>query len=169
MPNMIKNNFQGFTLIELVIVIGILGALIGGIALIANPLEIFRRRDDVAKANLARSISDAISGYKASQQKMPWVTGADDIDEALNATLVAGTDGDTLEAWMTELVATGALKDGFEKGKESYLKEITASYVIKGSDTFKTLNVCYKPASKDNMAKANKDDDGDTGTTHICY
>ena len=79
----IKRNL-GFTLVELLIVIGLLGAIALIVIAAINPIEQANRaRDTRFKSDSAQLIS-AIDRYFAARQEFPWVTAGSVTDNDSN-------------------------------------------------------------------------------------
>ena len=87
---------KGFTLIELIIVMAILGILAAGLLAAINPVEQVNRATDTTNVNATKSISDAINRTFATTQAPPWTATTD-----------------TLATVVTTLITRNELKSGF--------------------------------------------------------
>jgi prepilin-type N-terminal cleavage/methylation domain-containing protein len=164
----LKRNL-GFTLVELLIVIGLLGAIALIVIAAINPIEQANRaRDTRFKADGAQLIS-AIDRYFAARLSFPWVPGsalnndapygyesATDwgvgiCDEPLPAG--GGCDADGF------LLDTDELKSEF-RNRDFISTEVAADmlYIGKASDTSSSVYACFVPASKATREKACEED-----------
>lgn len=64
---------KGFTLVELLIVIALIGVLAVAVLAAINPLEQLNRAKDTGMESDASQLLAAIDRYYASQEKFPWV------------------------------------------------------------------------------------------------
>lgn len=148
---------KGFTLVELLIVISLLGAIAVIVIAAINPIELANRsRDTKFKADGAQVVS-AIDRYFASQVEFPWVTAgiASDNDESFGYVTAAnegvgicGADCSTNGV----LLANNELKSEFKNrdfidnsGGGKPEKEV---YVGKDSGVSETVYSCFIPLSK---------------------
>lgn len=162
----LKRNL-GFTLVELLIVIGLLGAIALIVIAAINPIEQANRaRDTRFKADGAQLIS-AIDRYFAARQEFPWVTAdlptdVDNDDEygfvtaSTNGVGLCGSTCEKLNAG--ELLNSDELKmefinrDFVQKGETGAVSE--KLFIGKASGTSESIYACYIPASKSERANA---------------
>lgn len=158
----LKRNL-GFTLVELLIVIGLLGAIALIVIAAINPIEQANRaRDTRFKADGAQLIS-AIDRYFAARLSFPWVPGSTANNDApfgyVSATdwgvgicddpLVLGCDDDGF------LLDTDELKSEFRN--RDFITTIVAAdmlYIGKATETSSSVYACFVPASKATREKA---------------
>lgn len=87
-------NLTGFTLIEIVLVIGILGVMAGVLMMVLNPFEQFKKANDAKRKNDLAQIQRAIESYYQDYGKYP-----DDTNETSTYRIVVS--GNTVD-WGTE-------------------------------------------------------------------
>lgn len=75
-----QSSNYGFTMIELLIVIAILGILAVAVLSAINPIEQINRGRDTGSRGDAEQMLSAIDRYHAFQGYYPWQTGAADVD-----------------------------------------------------------------------------------------
>lgn len=158
----LKRNL-GFTLVELLIVIGLLGAIALIVIAAINPIEQANRaRDTRFKADGAQLIS-AIDRYFAARLSFPWVPGSTDNNDVSFGFVSAtdwgvgicdnpddeGCDGDGF------LLDTDELKSEFRN--RDFISTTVAADMLnigKASDTSSSVYACFVPASKATREKA---------------
>ena len=102
---LLKKLTQGFTMIELLIVIAVLGILAVAVLAAINPIEQINRGKDTGSRSDAEQLSSAMDRFYASKGYYPWTTGASDTNTStygagvaamtkLNSSTV-GVGGDT--------------------------------------------------------------------------
>ena len=124
---------QGFTLVELLVVIVLIGALAIGLFATINPIEQINRGRDSGRRNIAREMAGAINRYYAARQVYPF--SADIATEALSGTNV--------DAVITELVTAGELKSNFKSSSGNALDDVMMT--VTGTGT--AFQVCFEPTS----------------------
>lgn len=139
---------SGFTLIELVIVIGILGILAGALLQTIDPFEQLKKGRDTVTRNTAIEYLNANTRYYASHGGFPWTTAPTDTN-GCDVAYVSATPGRSLtvlSACTTTLQNEGELKTGFST---SVANSGTANriYVVSPNDT-STIQICFQPESK---------------------
>lgn len=118
----------GFTMIELLIVIAVLGILAVAVLAAINPIEQINRGRDTGSRSDAEQLLSAIDRFYASQGYYPWQTGATDVD----GEPLAWTDvSDVVDAGDESLL---------DKLSEGGTAEIKTSFVTRITDsTYNTL------------------------------
>jgi len=180
-----KGGEKGFTLVELLIVIGLLGAIALIVIAAINPIEQTNRaRDTRFKADGAQLIS-AIDRYFASRTEFPWVTSGDAADnDATYGFFTASNQGIGICAADCNtdgsLIVNDELKPEFRNRdfaqKGAGTDETKKMYVGKGSGTSESVYVCFIPMSKATRQKAVADEkvytisaaDGSRSVTTAC-
>lgn len=157
----------GFTLVELLIVIGLLGAIALIVIAAINPIEQANRaRDTRFKADGAQLIS-AIDRYFASRSEFPWVTSGDVTDNdaiygfvtsSSGGVGICGADCNTDGVLITndELKPEFRNRDFIQKGAGT--DETKKIYMGKGSGTSESVYACFIPMSKASRQKAVADE-----------
>ncbi len=146
----IENFTKGFTMIELLIVIAVLGILAVAVLSAINPIEQINRSRDTGTRSDAEQLIGAIDRYYATNGYYPWQTGATDTDntgtawQAVSDSWVAPAD-DTV-------VLTELSSEGRAEIKESFVTRITGSdynslFVYNGGDQGDSTYVCFAPQS----------------------
>lgn len=153
---------KGFTLIELIIVIGVIGILATLVLVTLDPVEQINRANDTKLVAAAKSLADAAGRFYAQRQAMPW--GATDPNVTAGSAEVVTLSGGAGATALTALKNAGELKSTFDTGIT------TTSLSIYGTTSTGLITVCYKPVSKamvsdpDNNKEANGNAAG-TGTS----
>jgi prepilin-type N-terminal cleavage/methylation domain-containing protein len=121
---------KAFTLIELLIVIALLGALAVGLLAALDPFEQLKKGTDTGVRNTVSEVHGAIIRYYAIKGEMPW------------AGPTAGTLG-ALSPFIRSVVETGELKsDFFSLLPQGALNGI---YI---NGTTESVTVCFQPKSR---------------------
>lgn len=165
--SLLKMKNKGFTLMELLIVIGVLGILAAGLLAAIDPFEQLKKARDTNNRSAAIEFLGSSQRYYATHGYLPWfkMTGAayDCTSTSLDTLRVAAI----ASPWSTVLVnKTGT--PGFEQatkdcvdntlGVDGEIKTTffdglaTTLYVTSGSTT--RVSVCFPPESKSNRTDA---------------
>lgn len=151
----------GFTMIELLIVIAILGILAVLVLSAINPIEQINRGRDTGKRSDAEQLLGAIERYAAFQRTFPWRDNPGDTQVQI-ATLTqvtdtdpAGTSGCPMITRLSQTDPNDATCVGTEELKASYVTRVTgfdperALYVHNGNSDDSGFNtyVCFSPES----------------------
>lgn len=157
-----RRTISGFTLVELLIVIALLGVLAAAVLAAINPLEQANRARDTRMRSDASQFLAAEDRYFVSQAKFTWVTNGDvaNNDAAFgfaNATGagvgLCGTAGCTTDGL---LITNNELKTEFRN--RDFIKngavQTEALYVGKALGASSSVYACWVPKSKSERAKA---------------
>lgn len=137
---------KGFTMIELLIVIAVLGILAVAVLAAINPIEQINRGKDTGSRSDAEQLIGAIERFYTANGYYPWQTGATDIDD-----VTTPWDGVDSTTWLDDnsvAVLTKLSSGGAAEVKESFVARITAT-------TYNTLK------------KYNRGTQGDS--TYVCF
>lgn len=154
----LKGRVAGFTMIELLIVIAILGILAVAVLAAINPVEQINRSRDTATRSDAEQLIGAIDRFNAMKGYYPWVTNPqDDFDVDPMVQLEPST------TWSaTGLADCAVLKrlsdgdqdcEGTDELKAAYVQKILASdanylSVYNRGEQGDSTYVCFTPKSK---------------------
>jgi len=131
---------KGFTLVELLIVIALLGALAIGLIGALDPFEQLKKGTDTGTRNSVSEIHAAVIRYYALKGFMPWCTDAD-ITTCTNPSGTILNSGVMISA-LSMITLTGELKTNFTSINSGELGKIFVT------GTPMDVAVCYTPGSK---------------------
>ena len=154
-------NNLGFTLVELLIVIALLGALAIGLLATVDPFEQLKKGRDTATRNTVSELYNGFIRYYAINSKFPWnTTGQTGVTASLSA----------MSGYISAVANAGELKEKFiDLATTGRLAKITISSTSP-TGTKEQISVCYAPESKSfrNDDNTNFDAVGDTvGTANL--
>lgn len=141
----------GFTMIELLIVIAVLGILAVAVLAAINPIEQINRGRDTGSRSDAEQTLSAIDRFYASQGYYPWRIGANDV-EADGTSGVVWTDlnsiADSNSVALLDKLSTG----GTAEIKTSFVTRVSnatynALYVYNRGEQGDSTYVCFVPKS----------------------
>lgn len=165
-----KINKNGFTLVELLIVIALIAILSVAVLATINPIEQANKANDSTVQNDAAEVMNAYERYYANAQKYPWMTFTDrntiSVDDARvytstqpgfgicyadNTTEASDGTGDckTSGSDLGVLISTDELKASFA-GKNEFksINEVDRLWAVKMPSSSGGVYVCYIPKSK---------------------
>ena len=139
---------KAFTLIELLIVIALLGALAVGLLAALDPFEQLKKGTDTGVRNTVSEIHGAIIRYYGIKNYMPWCSDADTCNDP-SALPMSDAAGTTI---INNIITTGELKSDFgELAGAGTLGKI----FITGVNADATVTVCFAPTAKSFAAHPN--------------
>lgn len=144
---------KGFTLVELLIVIALLGALAVGLLAALDPFEQLKKGTDTGVRNTVSEVHGSIIRFYAIKNNMPWCPdgGSAGVGTCLADPTWTDLSTEPMATAITNIVAAGELKADFTALAANNLTKI---FVV-GDQTNSTVEVCYKPTAKSFIADPN--------------
>lgn len=144
--------FKAFTLIELLIVIALLGALAVGLLAALDPFEQLKKGTDTGVRNTVSEFQGAVIRYYAIKNLMPWCSNPTTCNlDGFNEN-GANTLGNLTTTVIPNVVNTGELKADFATlAGTGTLNKI----IVFGNNNSATVQVCFKPTAKSFVSDPN--------------
>ncbi len=137
---------NGFTLMELLIVIGVLGILAAGLMAAIDPFEQLKKARDANNRNASIELMNGFTRYYATHGEFPWNLDTPIFCNGVDAGGDPGTVAGGVIEVQTMTACIGALEDDGEL-KENFLENIASdAYVASENDT--NIRVCFAPEGK---------------------
>lgn len=153
---------KGFTLVELLIVIALLGALAIGLIGALDPFEQLKKGTDTGTRDLVNQVQTAVLRYYATTNKMPWTDQTASFSEA-------ALSAANITTAISNMVAAGEMKSNFSEIYSGQLDKVFVTYLPMTTTTSVEVRVCYQPGSKsfqvDPATKYNKSGVENTNTS----
>ncbi|MCX6724808.1 MAG: prepilin-type N-terminal cleavage/methylation domain-containing protein, partial [Candidatus Shapirobacteria bacterium] len=148
----IKN--WGFTMIELLIVIAVLGVLAVAVLATINPIEQINRGRDTGSRGDTEQLLSAIDRYNANTGLWPWQDAATDNPALAWMTVTAAAPASPNGCSMLGLLSTTAdpACPGTDEIKASFVTRLVAAksnaiYMTYGGGTGQSVYICFNPQS----------------------
>ncbi len=132
---------KGFTLVELLIVIALLGALAIGLIGALDPFEQLKKGTDTGTRDLVNQVQTAVLRYYATTNKMPWT----DQTTTFSSTNLSAA---TINTALSNMMAAGEMKSNFKEIYSGQLDKVFVTYLPSSPTSSVEVRVCYQPGSK---------------------
>ena len=135
---------KGFTLVELLIVIALLGALAIGLIGALDPFEQLKKGTDTGTRDLVNQVQTAVLRYNATTNKMPWADWDVAAGDFTSVPLSDASFDDAIQA----LMDSGEMKTNFNEIYSNAKAKVFVTYLHPDVSQSLTVRVCYMPDSK---------------------
>jgi prepilin-type N-terminal cleavage/methylation domain-containing protein len=125
-------NQKGFTLVELLIVIVIIGLLSVALFTAINPIEQQRRGQDTAAKGIITQLHQALTSYYVNNSQFPWAAAA-----------LTTTTLNNMTAHIDTMQTSGDINATFENRAAAFMSKISVTSDA-GSDI---VRICFLPVS----------------------
>lgn len=143
-------NQKGFTLVELLIVIAVIGILAVAVLAALDPIEQLKKSRDTGRLSDAREMYNAMTRYYASFNCYPDERNYGATSVCTSAALALDNTGGTPDPFMqslNQLTTSGELKTSFSSKQSVSRGQLFIYHDANGS-----LSVCFHPESKAGMS-----------------
>jgi len=146
---------RGFTMIELLIVIAVLGVLAIAVLATFNPIEQINRGRDTASRSDSEQLLSAIDRYNANRGLWPWQDVNSDEDAISDLTLV--TEDDPAGSTCSMIDNLGAERNpacpGTDEIKQAFIARLTGTsandlHIYYRGNSGDSVYICFNPQSK---------------------
>jgi prepilin-type N-terminal cleavage/methylation domain-containing protein len=131
---LLKKVKTGFTLVELLVVLGILAVMLALVLIAINPLEMLNKTQDVAVQQVTKDFASATKYFYATEKTTPWAKSTSCRDELATKDTVS-----QMPSCVQELTKGGDLQTkavNSDEAKDIFMTECSGSVAL-----------CYKPKS----------------------
>ena len=145
---------KGFTMIELLIVIAVLGILAIAVLSTFNPIEQINRGRDTSSRSDSEQILSAIDRYNANRGLWPWQDPGDIVTAIPELIPIALDNPSGSTCSMLQNLGTGEdLCPGTDEIKQAFITRITSAKanalnIYFRGDTGDSVYICFNPQSK---------------------
>ncbi len=147
--NNMKRQKSGFTLVELLIVIALLGALAIGLIGALDPFEQLKKGTDTGTRDLVNQVQTAVLRYNATTNRIPWTNW-----ETENLGPIQLSDA-SLDSAIQALMDSGEMKTNFNDIYANSKSKVWLTYLYPSTTQSLTVRVCYMPDSKSFQVEPN--------------
>ena len=150
----LKVKSLGFTMIELLIVIAVLGVLAVAVLATLNPIEQINRGRDTSSRSDAEQLLSAIDRYNANKGLWPWQDAASDDPALAWMQITAAAPATPKGCTMLGLLSTTSDPNcpGTDEIKAAFANRVAdtksnALYIEYGGATGQSVYICFNPQS----------------------
>ncbi|MCX6726094.1 MAG: type II secretion system protein [Candidatus Shapirobacteria bacterium] len=143
---------KGFTMIELLIVIAVLGILAVAVLATINPIEQINRGRDTGSRSDAEQLLSAIDRYNATQGIWPWQAIKSDDDAVVWQLVSALNDADNCPLLDKLAQGGGACTSGADEVKAAFTARLRGTtynslWMEYGGEAGNSVYICFQPQS----------------------
>lgn len=137
---------RGFTMIELLIVIAVLGILAVAVLSAINPLEQINRGRDTGSRSDTEQTLNAVERFYTIQQYFPWQTGVADTTDKIDWVSLTTATGEATDEIVDILAQAGTqeIKQSFADRLKNIKYEL---FIYKKEGIANSPYVCFEPKS----------------------
>lgn len=147
----------GFTMIELLVVISVIGVLAVAVLSSINPIEQINKGRDTRTRSDAAQLINAVDRYFAIHEIYPWNTSNTSTEAGGDGYTTADADYDSEFVfdgtaddwdWTNELITTAEVKEGFVNRVKDYDQASNNMILFKEGVSNATMYACFLPTSQ---------------------